>query len=319
MIKNSLIFVGFLFSLLLLYFIFLLAPTSLSDEKIRFVVPLDEKREQTLQRLKQDNFIRSKKLFDFLTSVIKYPGAIDPGAYLLSRRMTIMGITNTLLYHPYQKWIVLVPGLRMEQTAEKLKTKFNWDEVITKDFLESSQEGYMFPDTYLLNVNYTGREFAQKLMNNFNEKFDSKLQEDLLSQDVRNDTAVKIASLIERESGGDEDKALIAGIIWNRLNTGMRLEIDATIQYALGKPGEWWPDIRGRKLREIESAFNTYIIKGLPPTPISNPSLASIRAAVYPLDTDCLYYLHAPDKQIHCSRTYQEHIENIEKYLRQDS
>ena len=314
--KRLLIFSILFLSIPLLYLVYLFLPTSLSSEKVRFVVPLEAKPDEIINRLKKENFIRSPSLFNFLSSLIKYPGAIEPGAYQLSHNMTAWQIADTLLNHPYQKWIILVPGLRVEQIAEKLKSKFNWDEAKSKEFLENTKEGYLFPDTYLLNIDYTGKDFAQKLINNFNEKFDTKLQADLLTQDVRNDTAIKIASLIESESGGDEDKALIAGVIWNRLEKGMRLEIDATIQYALGKPGDWWPIVQGKKLREVESSYNTYVIKGLPPAPICNPSLASIKAAVYPLETDCFYYLHSPNKQIHCSKTYEEHLKNIEEYLK---
>lgn len=315
MIKNSLISIALLLIISLLYLLFLLAPTSFSDEKIRFVVPLEEKQEEIITRLKKENFIRSEKLFNILAGMMRFPGTIEPGAYLLSRNMTLIDITDTLLNKPYQKWAVLVPGLRVEQTAEKLSKKFNWNEPKIKEFLANAREGYMFPDTYLLNVDYTGKEFAQRLISNFNEKFDAKMQKDLLAQDVRNDTAIKIASLIERESGGDDDKALIAGIIWNRLNKKMNLQIDATVQYALGTPQDWWPHVKPNDLK-VDSPYNTYLEKGLPPAPIASPSLSSIKAAVYPAETDCLFYLHDRNKQIHCSKTYEEHKENIEKYLK---
>lgn len=314
--KPILTILSVIISIILLYLLFLLAPTSLSDKKIPFVIPLDAKQEEISQRLKRENFIRSEKLFNFIAGMMRFPGIIESGAYLLSRNMTLIHITDTLLNKPYQKWAVLVPGLRVEQTAEKLAKKFNWDTAKTKEFLDHAREGYMFPDTYLLNVDYTGKEFAQRLISNFNEKFDAKLQADLLAQNVRNDTAIKIASLIERESGGEEDKALIAGIIWNRLNQGMRLEIDATIQYAIGTSADWWPPLSGGNLRSIDSPYNTYLIKGLPPAPITNPSLSSIKAAVYPAETDCLFYLHDRAKRIHCGKTYAEHLENIEKYLK---
>lgn len=297
-----------------IYIFFLLSPTSLSSEKIRFVVPLDAKHEETVARLKSENFIRNEKVFNFLAGIIKFPGQIEPGTYLLSHNMTLIDITDTLLNKPYQKWIVLVPGLRREQVAERLAKKFNWDGAKTNEFLANAPEGYLFPDTYLLNVDYTGKQFAQRLISNFNEHFDAKMQKDLLAANVRTDTAIKVASLIERESGGDDDKALIAGIIWNRLNDGMKLQIDATIQYIIAAPADWWPRVAPKDMK-IDSPYNTYIIKGLPPGPIANPSLASIRAAVYPAETDCFYYLHARDKSIHCAKTYEEHLENIEKYL----
>jgi len=298
------------------YFIYLLCPTSISSEQIRFVVPLEAKQEEVISQLQSQNFIRSPKLFTLTAGILRFPGTIEPGAYLLSRRMTTLGIADTLVNHPYQKWIVLVPGLRKEQVAEKFAKKFEWKESKVKEFLDNAREGYMFPDTYLINVDYAGIEVAQKLMSNFNEKFDAKIQQDLLSRDVRNDTAIKIASLIERESGGDSDRALIAGIIWNRLSKEMRLEIDATVQYALGTSFDWWPIVQGMKMKQVESPYNTYLYKGLPPAPICNPSLASIKAVVYPEDTDYLYYLHDRSRQIHPANTYKEHLENIEKYLR---
>lgn len=306
----------FAFITCLLFVLYLVAPTGFSDEKFRFVIPLESKQEETIARMREQNFIRSGSAFNFIAGIMKFPGTIEPGAYLLSHRMSLIDITNTMIFKPYQKWIVLVPGLRKEQVAERLAKKFAWDSNKSKDFLDNASEGFLAPDTYLLNVDYTGKDMAQRLTSNFNEKFDAKMQKDLLSQNVRIDTAIKIASLIERESGSDEDKAIIAGVIWNRLNAGMKLQIDATIQYALGTPADWWPRVQSRDLK-TDSPYNTYIIKGLPPGPIANPSLASIKAAVYPAETDCIFYLHDHNKQIHCAKTYEEHLENIETYLNQ--
>ncbi len=301
-----------IFSAFLFYFG---GPSGVSDETIRFVVPLESKQGEIKARLKKEGFIRSEKLFDIVIMIKKPLGEIEPGAYRLTHRMSVFSLTDMLLNHPYQRWIVLVPGLRVEQIAERLAKKFQWDEAREKEFVKLAPEGYMFPDTYLLNTDSTPKEMADRMMSTFNEKFDRQLQKDLLSQDVRNDTAIKIASLIERESGGDEDKSLIAGIIWNRLDQGMRLQIDATVQYALGHTGDWWPRVSVSDYR-LDSPYNTYLIKGLPPSPIANPSLASIKAVIYPEETDCLFYLHAPDKKIYCSKTYEEHLENIERYLK---
>jgi UPF0755 protein len=219
------------------------------------------------------------------------------------------------MFHPYQLWITLVPGLRREQVAERLAKKFYWQDDKLKDFLATAKEGYLFPDTYLLNLDYTGKEFAERLMNAFNEQFTDQMYEDMTAKNIRLETTVKIASLIERESGGDEDKALIAGVIWNRLLKPMRLQIDATSQYIKGKSGDWWPIVRPED-HKVESPYNTYLTSGLPPTPISNPSLASLKAAIYSADTDCFFYLHDSNKQIHCARDYEGHLENIETYLR---
>jgi UPF0755 protein len=312
--KYLLLFLLLILAIPILILLYFLTPTSLSSEKITFSIPLDTPQETIVNDLKNKSFIRSQGMFNFLTSLIRYPGSIEPGVYQLSKNMNLYQIADTILNHPYQKWIILVPGLRNEQIAERLGKKFNWDKDKIKEFSDNAREGYMFPDTYLLNVDYSGKEFAQRLISNFNEKFDAKMQKDLLSQDVRTDTMLKIASLIERESGGESDKMLISGIIWNRLNKKMKLQIDATIQYAMGTPSDWWPHVKPQDTK-LDSPYNTYQIKALPPGPICNPSLSSIKAAIYPQETECLYYLHSHDKQIHCTVTYQEHLDNIQKYL----
>jgi UPF0755 protein len=108
---------------------------------------------------------------------------------------------------------------------------------------------------------------------------------------------------------------LIAGIIWNRWQKDMKFEIDATIQYALGTPGNWWPIIKPADYK-LDSSYNTYIHEGRPPTPICNPGLAAISAVIHPEETEYLYYLHDSEGQIHLAKTYEEHLENIEKYLK---
>lgn len=293
--------------LLLSYLIYQISPVSMSSEEIRFVVSLDDDQPSVINRLKNEKLLRNNFVFNYLN--------IEPGSYLLKRNLWLPQTVNILLYHPYQRWVAIRPGLRREQVAEILAEKFNWDVLKEKEFLDNAPEGYLYPDTYLLNVDYSPKEFAQKLINNFNEKFDFQMQKDLLSLDIRNDTAIKIASLIERESGSLEDKAIISGIIWNRLNDDMKLQIDATSQYIKGTKGNWWPQIKPAD-HKIESPYNTYLNKGLPPGPIASPSLDSIKAAVYPAETKCFYYLHDKNKQIHCGKTYEEHLENIEKYLK---
>lgn len=293
---------------------YMLAPRSFSSDQVKFVVPLDTNQETILSQLSDQGFIRSKDFFQFILGLRKSPGTIEPGGYMIAHNMDMFTLADTLLNKPFQRWIVLVPGLRKEQVADRLAKKLNWDETRKNEYLSAAQEGYQFPDTYLLNVDYTGKEVAQRILNNFNEKFDADLQRNLLAQNVRNDTAIKIASLIERESGSDEDKALIAGIIWNRLNKKMKLQVDATVQYGLGTEENWWPRVKVADYK-LDHPYNTYIISALPPGPIANPSLASIKAAVYPADTECFFYLHEPTKKIHCAETYEEHLENIEKYL----
>jgi UPF0755 protein len=301
-----------------------------SQEKERFVVPLNSSKEQTINSLVEKGFLRNKYVFTLILTFKGYRGKIAPGAYLLSKSMNAFELADSLMFGPYQKWVIIPPGKRKEQVALILRKELDWSDALTSNFIQVAEEGYLYPDTYLINVDSAPNEVFQKLKNNFNEKFDAKLQQELLSQNIRNDTAIKIASLIERESGGDEDKAIIAGIIWNRLEKKMKLEIDATIQYALVSQSlspitnyqsltadfDFWPILTGEMIRSTESSYNTYKIDGLPPGPICSPSLASIRAVAYPAETKALFYLHSTDKKIHTAETYEEHLQNIEKYLR---
>lgn len=135
------------------------------------------------------------------------------------------------------------------------------------------------------------------------------------SEVINLDTAIRIASIIQREAAGAHDMNLISGIIWNRIFKGMSLDLDATLQYAKGSEKNWWPQVTGKD-KYIESPYNTYQNKGLPPGAISNPSIDAINAAYNPKKTDCLFYLHDNNRKIHCSKTYEEHKKNVDRYLR---
>jgi UPF0755 protein len=294
-----------------------------SPEKERFVIRLDSNEEQTVADLKEKGFLKSPWLFNLVLTLKNWHGQILPGGYLLSKSMNAYELAQALVAGPYQKWVLIPPGKRKEQTAVILQKALDWSDGIAQGFILAAEEGYLFPDTYLIDVDADPQEVVAKLRANFNEKFDAQLQKDLLAQNVRSNTALKIASLIERESGGEADKAVIAGIIWNRLNKGMKLEIDATVQYAITTENlkvnpnleDFWSFLPGGLVRKINSPYNTYLHIGLPPGPICSPSLSAIKATVYPAKTDALYYLHSSDKQIHTAKTYKEHLENIKKYL----
>ncbi len=132
--------------------------------------------------------------------------------------------------------------------------------------------------------------------------------------DLDLDTAVRIASIIQREAAGPQDMRLISGIIWNRMSKGMSLELDATLQYVKGTEENWWPIVKSKD-KYLDSPYNTYKYKGVPPGAISNPSIEAINAVYNPQKTDCIFYLHDGNRQIHCSKSYEQHLENIKAYL----
>lgn len=269
-------------------------------------------------KLQSTGFVKSRAVAGLLLGLQKYPA----GGYELSKSMNVFEVASVLKAGPRLLWVVVPPGWRREQIAEKLQLKFQWTDKDTQDFL-SFPEGEYFPDTYLIPRGASGEPFAAsqgkqigaRMIANFNEKFAAFLPR-FLKLNIRNDTALKIASLLQRESGGD-DMPLIAGIIWNRLDRGMGLKIDATVQYAKGKVGDqWWAPVSVSDYSSVDSPYNTYLHKGLPPGPIASPGLAAIAAVLNPTETDCLYYIHDRLGQIHCSPTYEGHLKNIGQYLR---
>jgi UPF0755 protein len=301
-----------------------------SKEQERFVInPGIVIEGETIEELVTKGFLKNKDIFNLILDFKGWHGKIEPGAYLISKNMNAYELAKTLVAGPYQKWVVVPPGKRKEQAALILKRALSWTDAKTIEFIRTAREGYLYPDTYLIDVSFDPELVAQKFYSNFNEKFDAQIQKDLLAKNIRNDTAVKFASLIERESGGEEDKSIIAAIIWNRLDKKMRLEIDATVQYGQASldcqlsssmPAlencNFWPKLTPGTLQSLNSSYNTYLNEGLPPGPIASPTLSSIRAVVYPAQTDALYYLHSPDKQIHIAKTYEEHLQNIKQYLK---
>lgn len=300
------------------YFIFLRAPQSNAEEE-RFIIPLDYTIGQISEKLKTEGFIRNTFAFEaagFLR------GNIESGGYKISRSMGAWKVAGILASKPYMAWVVIPEGLRKEEIADILAEKLSWtakekNRWITKDTAASSDyfEGVYFPDTYLIPKDESTEQVAKRLQSKFQEKF-APYSGEALKQNIRWPTLIRVASLIQREAGSKADMPVIGAILWNRLLQGMKLDIDATIQYARGDKGDgWWAPIIVAD-KKIYSPYNTYVNKGLPPRPISNPGLEAIKAALYPAKTDCLYYLHDSLKIIHCAKTYEEHQRNIDLYLR---
>lgn len=261
-------------------------------------------------KLKQQNLVKSELAANLVLIKNKYPA----GGYEIPENANIFETAKIMADGPQLLWVTVPPGWRKEQIAEKLVPKFHWTDKDEHDFL-AFDEGQFFPDTYLIPRGDSGKQIAVRMHDRFNEAF-APYAEKFLAANIKNDTALKVASLVQRESGGD-DMALIAGIIWNRLMKGMGLKIDATVQYAKGKVGDkWWSRVTVADYSQVDSPYNTYLHKGLPPAPIASPGLPAIDAVLNSTETDCLYYIHDAFGQIHCSPTYEGHLENVEKYLR---
>lgn len=331
----------------------------------QFTMPLGSGDFKELSaRLKEKGFIKSE--IGFKIAYFKKNGigitattcvdCFTPGAYKISKSMNAWELAKAIR-KPYMKWVVIPEGLRKEQIAELLAKELDWTDQEKDDWINKYTamkydeiEGVYFPDTYLLPKDETGLEIADRLRAKFNEEF-APYADKFQKANIKWTTALKIASIVQREAAGKHDMPLIAGILWNRLLKDMKLDIDATVQYArdtknhfaddpcenpeyrkdnndfcfnpsISQPtakyiseGEWWKPIAISD-KQIDSKYNAYIYKGLPPHPISNPGIDAIDAVLNSTETECLYYLHDPNGQIHCAKTYEEHQANIATYLK---
>lgn len=224
------------------------------------------------------------------------------------------------LANPSVRMVRVQEGLRKEQVVEVIANKLAWNEDQKTEFLNShlaldieNQEGKYFPKTYLIDKDDTPQEVGVLMFTEYEKQID-KIEDNKNVQIMNEDTALKIASLIQREAAGKHDMALISGIIWNRIWAGMKLQIDATLQYAKGNEEEgWWGKVSPED-KKIKSLYNTYLNKGLPPYAIANPGRDAIYAAYNPKKTDCMFYFHDKKRKIHCNKTYEEHKAELKLY-----
>ena len=224
------------------------------------------------------------------------------------------------LANPAVRIVRVQEGLRKEEVAEVMANKLGWNEKAKNDFINAhlalnttNLEGHYFPQTYLINKDEGPLAVSATMFDEFSKKTEN-IKQPKSKQIINPETALKIASIIQRESNGKTDMKLISGIIWNRIWSGMKLQIDATVQYAKGNEADGWWEQVNKEDTKIKSAYNTYLFAGLPPGAIANPGIDAIEAAYNPQKTSCLFYLHDKNRKIHCTKTYEEHKKNISRY-----
>jgi UPF0755 protein len=300
----------------------LFGPTGNSKQIEILVIPQNKEGFDVIRVLWEQKLIRNVQAFQFLLNTFAKDKEIKSGGYRLSQNMNAWQVLTKVTGKPDLIWVTISFCPRKEQVGEKLASVLGWSQeelnkwnTVYTNIKPEYFEGVYYPDTYLIPVDESGAQVAGRFISRFNEKF-APLADKFTAKNIKWTTGLKIASLIAREAAGTEDMKLTSGIIWNRLDKGMPLQIDATMQYTLGKDanGNWWGNIDLTQ-KETDSPYNSYLNIGLPPTPICSPNIDAIEAALNPAETECLYYLHDSNRQIHCAKTYQEHLLNIDKYL----
>lgn len=260
--------------------------------------------------LQSQGLIRNSFIFTVMTQQSGLDKKIQAGDFRLSPSLSSKEIATRLSKGVEDIWITIPEGKRAEEVADILKDKIpeydsSWEEELVK------HEGHLFPDTYLIPHNATIETIISTLTSTFDERYKAVTTN---KTNLTQEQIVTLASLIEREARHDEDRPLISSVMHNRLDIGMPLQIDATVQYAIGTEDDWWKkDLTFDDLK-VNSPYNTYVVTGLPPGPISNPGLKALQAAANPADTDYLYYITDKNGVNHYAKTGEEHNANIRKY-----
>lgn len=245
---------------------------------------------------------------------------VRAGAYSISKSMDAWALSKALTGLPYMVFVTFPPSIRKEQMGERLAEALGWsgEELVEWNTIATEPdpafiEGVYYPDTYLIPTDQSPSQVAARMRGRFTDMFEPYAQA-AQEQNIPWTDVLTLASIVDREAS-KVDRELVAAILWNRLDIGMKLQADATLQYIKGTSRNWWP-VPTSADKYLESAFNTYQHAGLPPHPINNPSLESIAAVLSPEPTNCLFYIHDYDHVIHCSITYAGHQSNIDTYLR---
>lgn len=271
-----------------------------------------------IQNLYREEFIRNKLSFYIVVKMKGLERKLQAGEFRLSPSLNAYEIAEALTHGSVDEWVQIIEGQRKEEIAKILAETdaFKFSEI---DFVAKAPEGKLFPDKYLIPRGATTEEIIELFTNTFEEKVTADIRKKIKDQGLTLDEGITLASLIEREARTNESRQEVASIMLKRLNEGMKLDIDATVQYAVGydkQEDTWWKKDLTFDDLDIDSPYNTYINQGIPPGPIANPSLSSIEA-VANADSSTPYYFYITDQQgrMHYAETLEQHNANVEKYL----
>jgi UPF0755 protein len=326
------------FFLLILIIILINSIFSSSNKEIEakiFTIEKGQAVKEISQNLKKDGLIKDSYSFMLYTFISGKYSKIQAGEYLLSSQMSTSKIVSIFTNGETAKEkLTIIEGWDLRDIAKYFKEKnisteeelyattgkpTGEDESIKLNYSFLSDkpdnlsiEGYLFPDTYYIDKTDNLESIINKILTNFDSKITPDLKNEIKRQKKTIFEIITMASLIEKEVKTLEDKKTVSGILWKRMDSDMRLQVDATLLYAQGKEGLKIYT----KDTQITSPYNTYRHDGLPLGPISNPGMDSIIAAIYPTKTAYYYYLSAPDGKTIFSKTLEEHNYNKNKYLK---
>jgi UPF0755 protein len=282
----------FLVGVFFVFFVYILFLVPIGSKDTTVHISSGQSVDSVAKELKDKNLIRNDLTLKFFIKILKPGKGIITGDYLIEKNSPVWIVAWQIVggHHNLESVkVTIIEGLTNEEIASLLASKltgFNKDSFLSS---VSGKQGYLFPDTYF----FYPLDSTEEIINRLSNDFDTKIKEVSSSIESSGKTLKEIitmASILEGEASGKDDIYIISGILWKRISMGMPLQVDA--------------------------APETYKEKGLPTNPINNPGLLSIKAAINPEYSSYLYYLHDKNGKVHFAKSFEEHKQNISKYLK---
>ncbi len=313
-----------------LLFLAACADVTVNQNDASFEIKKGESIREIAKDLKHDNIIKNPLRFQITAKLMRHDRDFKFGIYQIKKGETYSDlISKFALGQTYSIKITIPEGYNLFQIADLLAEK---NIVSQADFLKEcsnadylseyklgglkSIEGLVYPDTYLIPIGYTSVKIIPLFLEQFDRVVDKSMMEQINKKNPGGTGLKKVlimASIVEKEAKFEFEKPIIAGVYYNRLKKGMKLQADPTLIYALMLTGNYDGEIHYRDFN-IDSRYNTYKYYGMPPGPIANPDRTSILAAIYPADVEYLYFVAKPDGTHYFSKTLDEHNKAVWEY-----
>tara|TARA_Y100000748_G_C15475924_1_gene480772 strand:+ start:424 stop:1473 length:1050 start_codon:yes stop_codon:yes gene_type:complete len=312
----EIIAISVLSGMLAYYAIILLWPQSDTDDAISISISKGSTLIDISTDLYNKKVIKNKSSFILAVKMLGYEKDIPAGKFNIDNVSTNYSLVNKLINSVnVSKKVTILEGWSIDEIAEKLHSSLKIDKksflnastskaLLSKwDIKSTSFEGYLFPNTYQFAEDISPIKIIDKMVSEYKKNVTKKMYDRMLKINLSENEVLTLASIIEGEAIYDSERPRISGVYHNRLKKGMRLQADPTIQYIIDDS----PRRLLNKDLKIKSPYNTYLNHGLPPGPINNPGLESIKAALYPEEIDFLYFVAKGDGYHTFSKTEKEH------------
>jgi len=310
-----------------------LQAVDINDEnKILVEIPEGSSTGDIAEILASNDLIKNPGIFKYYAKKTKYDSQLKAGNFTLSKNMNADELLEALIKGGQSGNtvnITIIEGLTLEETAQSISDQLglSYDKLINlmkngDDYKEEYKflmdnpdinglQGYLMPETYNVYINSSEEDIVKRLLTQFDEFYQSEMVPLLGNSELSFEEVINLASIVEKEAALDEERDEVAATFLNRLDINMKLQSCATVNYA---HGEWKERLTNDDLA-IDSPFNTYIVEGLPPSPINSPGKISIKSVLEPADVDYLYFVAKGDGSHYFSNNYEDHLAAKNKYL----